>query len=107
MTILEVAERVQHIADVASPRLMAFVQDSLNEIQTISPGESVTREFLNVVADTRYYSLPTTAVKVTGVFGRNPADSTQWIRLPRVQRNDLLEDSSESTAASTDNLVII
>ena len=107
MTILELSELVQDIKDVASPRLMAYVQQALNEIQTISPGESVTREFLNVVADTRYYSLPTTAVKVTGVFGRNPADSTQWIRLPRVQRNDLLEDSSEDTAASTDNLIIV
>jgi hypothetical protein len=107
VTILEVSERVQDIKDVPSRRLMAYVQDALNEIQTISPGESVDREFLNIVADTRYYSFPSTAIKTGGVFGKNPLDSTQWIRLPRIQRNDLLEDSSESTASSTDNLVII
>ena len=82
---------------------MALIQDALDEIQTKS-GDMTSREFLDVEEDVRYYSLPTTMINLEGVFGKN---GTEWIRIPRLQRSDIREDSGESTATSDDSIIIV
>ena len=104
MTVLEIMERTN--TTVSSKRIQAYVQDSLNEIQAKS-GDQVSREFLNVEADVRYYNLPTSKVKITGVFAKSNLDNTKWARIPRVQAVDMLESSGESTATSDANIIVI
>ena len=101
MTVLEVIERCNYTGP--SKRIMAYIQDALNEIQTLSE-DQVSREFLNIEEDVRYYNLPTSMVKLEGVFGKS---GTDWIRIPRIQRNDILEDSGESTSTSDDSIIIV
>jgi len=101
MTVLEVMERCNYLQ--TPKKIMAYVQDALDEIQTKS-GDMTSREFLDVEEDVRYYSLPTTMINLEGVFGKN---GTEWIRIPRLQRSDIREDSGESTATSDDSIIIV
>ena len=85
---------------------MQYVQQALNEIQ-LKSGDQKSREFLNVEADVRYYSMPTSQVKLDGVYAKSVTDSTQWVKIARVQSVDMLENSDTSSASSDDNIIII
>jgi hypothetical protein len=102
MTILEIMEKVGVFEN--PKKIMAYVQDGLNEMQHKIP-EKIQREFLDIVADTRYYNLPTTMIRLEGVFAKY--DSTKWVRIPRIQNVDILEDSGESTASSDDEIIVV
>ncbi len=104
MTSLEVIERCN--TAVSPARIYAYIQDALNEIQT-KAADQVSREFKSVEADVRYYAQPTTMVKLDGVFAKDPNDSTKWVRILRIQKNDMLEDSDTSTSSSDDNIIIV
>jgi len=85
--------------------IMALIQDALDELQ-IKQSDTMSREFLSIEEDVRYYNMPTTQRRLDGVFAKD-ASGVRWVRIPRIQRVDFLEDSGESTATSDQNIIII
>ena len=86
-------------------KVLAYVQDALDEIQTLC-NETVDRELLSIEADTRYYNLPSTAINILGVY-RLFNDDGQYIRIPEIQNQDVIDVSDESTASSEDDIIVV
>ena len=102
MTVLQLMERV---GSNEPGKVLAYIQDALDEMQSILP-ETVTRTTMDVEEDTRYYSLPTTMIRLLGVY-RKYNDDGKYVRISRIENIDLLDDTSASSSSSDDNIVVV
>jgi len=102
LNLLQLMERV---GSRKTKLIIGYVQDALNEMQTIIP-ETVTRSFLDIEADTRLYSLPTTMIKLLGVY-RKYDDDEKYIRIGRIQGDTLEQDSTASSSSTDDDIIVI
>ena len=103
MTTLELMERIGYLEN--PNKVLAYVQDAFDEIETLCE-ETISRELLDIEADTRYYNLPTTAINVLGVY-RKFNDDNQYIRIPEILNPDVIDQASESTASSEDDIIVV
>ena len=101
MTLLEIMERV---GSRRPEYVKALVNDALEEIADLIP-ERTTGEFINVVADQRFYNLPTAAIRVLGVYARYDSDG-RYVRIPGVS-NIILEKPTTATSSSVSDVEII
>jgi hypothetical protein len=95
MTILEIMERT----GARDPNLVrAWINDALEDIQDLIP-DKTTWQKINVVADTRFYTLPSDMIELLGVYRRFDSQG-RYIRIGRVQSLDI-DEPTTSVSAST------
>jgi len=102
MTILEIMERT----GAREPGLVrAYVNDALQEIQRIIPDKTTYSKY-NVVANTRFYTLPANMEELLGVYRKYDSQG-RYIRIPRVADMVLEEPSSAVSAGDGQEIVVI
>ena len=102
MRVIELMERVG-LRD--GQRAMAYIKDGLLEVSQQIP-EQTKRFVFSVVSGTRYYNLPSDFVTMRGVY-RLWDSNGKYVKIPRVQHVEILQDSASATATSDDDLIVI
>lgn len=94
MKVLEIMERAGTIT--SAKKIIAYVNDGLDAIARIVP-EKVTRQYINVVAGTRYYALTTDIAKILGIYRKknttDTSSTTKYIRIPLITTPEVVEST--------------
>jgi hypothetical protein len=102
MTILEIMERT----GARNPNLVrAWVNDALEDIQDLIP-DKTTWTKVNIVADTRFYTLPSNMLELLGVYRRFDSQG-RYVRIGRVQSLDIDEPDSSISASTSISIVVV
>lgn len=102
LTILEIMERT----GARDPGVVrAYVNDALQEIQRIIPDKTTYLKY-NVVAGTRYYSLPSNMEELLTVYRKYDSQG-RYKQIGRVQNMNLEEPSTTVSATSSTDIVVI
>jgi hypothetical protein len=102
MTILEVMERTG-LREFGLAQ--AWITDALEDIQDLIP-DKTTFTKINVVAGTRFYTLPSNMVELLGVYRRYDSNG-RYIRIGRVQSLEIDEPSSTVSASTSVEIVVV
>jgi|SRR3989304_9264808 len=102
MKLLEVMER----CGIKEPeRAKVYITDALYEMQSLIP-EKTTGQKINVVADQRLYSWPSNMVRLLGVYKKYDTDG-KYIRIPSIQRIDLIDEITSTAAAAEEDIIVV
>ncbi len=86
-------------------RAINYIKDGLLEISEQIKDQSK-RYLFSVVAGTRFYNLPSDHVTTLGVYQAFDNDG-KYVRIPRIQNVQILQDSSSATSTSDDDLIVL
>ena len=86
-------------------RIVKYINEGLSEIADLIP-DTVDRSLISVVADTRFYNLPSTSKKIEGIYQLIDTDNGIYKRIERIQNVDLLEDGTASAVTDEDDIII-
>ena len=102
MTVLEVMQRS---GSTSTHRAIAYIKDGLLELQGNIP-DKLERKKYSVVADTRYYALPSNMIDLKSVW-RLFDDNGNYVRIPRIQNITILQDSDSTTDTADSGVIVI
>jgi len=106
LTLLNIMEQV---GSRQTKLIAQYVNDALEEIAFEIP-DKVERSKIDVVADTRYYSLPSTMKNLKGVYQKDTTltGDTVYVKTSRIQNVDIIQDdNTASTETNDDDIIII
>ena len=102
MTVLEIMERV---GSTSTHRAIAYIKDGLLELQSAIP-DKLERKKYSVVADTRYYALPSNMIDLKSVW-KLFDDDGNYVRIPRLLNVEILQDSDSTTSTADSGVILI
>lgn len=102
MKLLEYMERT----GIREPeRAKVYITDALYELQSLIPDKTTGQKY-NVVDGQRLYSWPSNMVRLLGVYRIYDRENGHYVRIPSIQRIDLLDELT-STATNTEADIIV
>ena len=103
VTLLKIMEQV---GSRETSKIASYVNDGLKELAG-SIEDKVERSNIDIVSGTRFYSLPSSMYKLIGVFQRLDEDDDKYIRISRIKRLDIIQDSLTSSISNDDDIIIV
>lgn len=103
MKLIEIMER----SGVMEPeKAKVWIEDALYEMQSLIPDKTTGQKY-NVVANQRLYSWPSNMVRLLGVYRIYDRENGHYVRIPSIQKIDLLDEiTSTATNAEADIVVV-
>jgi len=103
ITVLNIMEQVGSREEA---RILQFINDGLSAIADLTPSDA-TRSTIDIVANTRFYSLPSTMKKLNGVYELVDSDNSIYQKIDLIENVNLIQDSSVDSVTDDDQIIII
>ena len=90
---MKVQELMERVGMNQTGRAIAYIKDSLEEINMISE-TNITTERFDITKDQRYYNIPKDAIKITSIRAKNHLNTKDEYRsIPRMIGSPTVEDA--------------
>lgn len=105
---IKVIELMNRVNSRDEKKVLAYVKDALTEMAGYVP-DTVERHIIDIVADTRLYTLPSDMVRLLNVYSKYETTSSdiRYAKIPYAIDYPLIDDVSSSALDSDDDIIII